>query len=335
MNRKLILTSAALASALAMAVSAPAASAATDAVSENWAGYELTNGASDFSAASGSWVQPAARCTPGTPTYSAYWVGLGGGSTTSSALEQTGTQSDCTANGSTQNYAWYELVPAAPVRLDLKVSAGDKMYARVAVSGSTVDLTLKNQTTGATFQKTLHMTNPDTSTAEWVAEAPSACTSSMQNCTPLPLSDFGTVKFTDAYATSDGHTGTIGDPAWNAVAISLAPSSSNVYAGSGFGGYGPTETAGTSSNSAAAQPSSLSSDGTWFTVSYGSDAQSSQPSSYSGGTGSGYGNGYGDPYGGGYGDPYGYGGSYGDPYGYSGGYGYGGGYGVYGAYAGY
>jgi len=40
MNRKLILTSAAVASCMAMAVAAPAASAATDAVSENWAGYE-------------------------------------------------------------------------------------------------------------------------------------------------------------------------------------------------------------------------------------------------------------------------------------------------------
>ena len=80
MNRKLILTSAAVASCMALAVAAPTASAATDAVSENWAGYEATNGSSDFSAASGSWVQPTAKCPPGSPSYSAFWVGLGGGS---------------------------------------------------------------------------------------------------------------------------------------------------------------------------------------------------------------------------------------------------------------
>ncbi len=309
MNRKLILTSAAVASCMAMAVAAPTASAATDAVSENWAGYEATNGSSDFSAASGSWVQPTAKCPPGSPSYSAFWVGLGGGSQGSSALEQTGTQSDCTASGSTQYYAWYELVPAAPVKLSLTINPGDKMYARVAVSGTTVSLTLEDKTTGASVDKTLHMSNPDTSTAEWVAEAPSACTSSMQNCTPLPLSDFGSVKFTSAYATSAGHTGSIGD--WSTQAISLAPSSSNDYAGYGYGGFGYDTTSGGTSNSAGAQPSSLSSDGTYFTVTYEANPSSSQTASD---TGSGYGYG-------GYGG-YGYGGY--------GGYGYG--YGGYGGY---
>ena len=33
------------------------------------------------------------------PTYSAYWVGLGGGGQQSTALEQIGTQGDCSASG--------------------------------------------------------------------------------------------------------------------------------------------------------------------------------------------------------------------------------------------
>ena len=39
------------------------------------------------------------------------------------------------------------------------------------------------------------MSNPDTSSAEWIAEAPSQCDGS-GSCQPLPLADFGTVQFT-------------------------------------------------------------------------------------------------------------------------------------------
>lgn len=265
MNRKLLLTSAAAACCAAMATGVPAASAATQATSENWAGYEATHGSSDFSAVSGGWVQPAASCTSQSPTYSAFWVGLGGGAQSSSALEQIGTQSDCTAGGTARYYAWYELVPKAPVRLDMKISPGDRMYARVTVSGTTVRLSLQDQTTGGSVDKTLQMSDPDTSTAEWVAEAPSQCMSSTQDCTPLPLTDFGSVRFTNSYATSDGHTGSIGDPGWSTQAIALAPSSSNLYSDYGYG-YGVPS--GDMSNMAGAQPSSLPSNGSDFSVSY-------------------------------------------------------------------
>jgi hypothetical protein len=299
MNRKLLLTSAAAACCAAMAVGVPAASAATEATSENWAGYEVSGGSSNFSAVSGGWVQPTARCSSQSPTYSAFWVGLGGGAQSSSALEQIGTQSDCTASGATQYYAWYELVPKAPVRLEMKISPGDRMYARVTVSATTVRLSLDDQTTGASVNRTLQMSNPDTSTAEWVAEAPSQCTSSLQDCSPLPLADFGSVKFTNAYAASNGHTGSISDASWSDQAISLAPSSGNIYAG--YAGYGA------SGDTAGAEPSSLSSNGTEFSVSYLANGDSYSQST----SGYGYGGGYGYGYGGGYG--YGYGGYGYDP----------------------
>lgn len=44
------------------------------------------------------------------------------------------------------------------------------------------------------------MSNPDTSTAEWIAEAPSTSTSSATDQV-VPLADFGTVTFTKAGAT--------------------------------------------------------------------------------------------------------------------------------------
>jgi hypothetical protein len=270
---------------------AATASAATGtqqaAVSSNWAGYVA--GGTQFSSVSGSWVQPTATCGSG-QTYSAFWVGLGGSGQESSALEQTGTQADCTADGSTEYYAWYELVPAAPVKLDLAIKPGDHISAKVSVSGSDVTVSLSDQTTGQSTTKTLQMDSPDTSSAEWIAEAPSACDGS-GSCQTLPLADFGTVQFTSATATANGHTGTVSDPNWSAQAVELGSSGiSDVSYGSGDG-------------ASSATPSSLSSDGSSFSVASGSGSGSASGSGAgSGSTGAAGGagdNGYGD---GGYGD---------------------------------
>ncbi len=189
------------------AASASADTTGQEAVSQNWAGYVAGDSSSgtQFSSVSGSWVQPTAKCGSG-QTYSAFWVGLGGSGDQSSALEQTGTQADCNADGSTDYYAWYELVPAAPVRLGLAIQPGDHIAAKVSVSGTNVTVSLSDQTSGQSTTKTLQMDSPDTSSAEWIAEAPSACDGS-GSCQPLPLADFGTVQFTSATATANGHTG--------------------------------------------------------------------------------------------------------------------------------
>jgi Peptidase A4 family len=308
---------------------AASASAATvssqEEVSQNWAGYVAGGSSSgtQFSSVSGSWVQPTVNCNSGSgQSYSAYWVGLGGSSDGSDALEQTGTQGDCTANGGTEYYAWYELVPSAPVQLSLAIHPGDHIAAKVSVSGSNVTVWLSDQTTGQSTTKNLQMSNPDTSSAEWIAEAPSQCDSS-GDCQPLPLADFGTVQFSGASATANGHTGTISDSEWGASPIALG-SNGSYYASLGSG-----------SSTAGATPSSLSSDGSAFSVAWQQNASTDVSGSGGSGTGSsaggsgdgGYGNGgYGDGgYPGGYGG-YGYGGG---GYGYGAG-GYGGGYGGYG-----
>jgi Peptidase A4 family len=343
-----------------LAFAAPALAATPEAASENWAGYEATpssgttsttSSGSEFSAVSGGWTQPSVSCTSGAQTYSAYWVGLGGGSQGSEALEQIGTQADCNGTSSTSTqYAWYELVPAAPVKIKMTIHTGDKIWARTAVSGDKVTLFLSDQTTGQKFSKTLTMSNPDTSTAEWVAEAPSECQGGASGeCTPLPLSDFGKVKFTDANATSGGHTGSISS--WNSEAIALEPSSSSMFGGGfggGFGQGGFGEGAGysggfgsdtSSDSSGGASPGSLSSNGSSFTVTYGSDATAQDTSSgfgNSAGSGTGTGSGYGGSSGYGYGGAsgYGYGGASGYGYGGASGYGYGGAYGGAGGYSG-
>ena len=352
MKLRLALTTLTAGAAL-LGVSAGSAGAATSAsdaqVSANWAGYVAgsSDGSTQFSNVSGSWVQPTSTCSSGQDD-AAFWVGIGGddgqssssfgqsslGDGSSTSLEQIGTEGNCTGNG-TSYYAWYELVPAAPVQLNLTIHPGDHITASVAVSGSNTSFSLKDETTGQSFTKTVASPNPDTSSAEWIAEAPSQCDGS-GSCTPLPLSDFGTVDFTNATATSNGHTGPISDSSWSAQPIALGSSGSyDISYGSG-------------GNSAGATPSTLSSDGSSFSVCWqqnGAGSSSSQTSGSSGGYGDGgyggggygyggYPGGYGGYGGGGYGSG-GYGG-YGD-----GGYGYGqGGYGgdgngygyVYGSY---
>jgi Peptidase A4 family len=346
MNFRTVIATVTAAAALT-GVAASSASAATSSsqeeVSQNWAGYVAGGSSSNtnFSSVSGSWVQPTVSCSSG-PSYSAYWVGLGGSSQGSQALEQVGTQGDCTAGGGTQYYAWYELVPSAPVQLGLAVKPGDHISAKVSVSGSSVTVWLWDQTSGQSTTKTLQMSDPDTPSAEWIAEAPSQCASGGAGatgaCQPLPLADFGTVQFTGASATANGHTGTISDSAWTNSPIALGSGGSYDVS------FGPG-----SSNGAGATPSSLSSDGSAFSVTWQQTAtDTSGTGGSAGGAGdSGYGNGgygyggypggnggygYG---GGGYGyggGGYGYGGGYGGGYGSGGGsYGYGGGY-VYGAF---
>jgi hypothetical protein len=309
-----------------LAFAAPAlATPIQEGASANWAGYVVTpNDASGFSAVSGQWRQPSVSCTANArPTYSAYWVGLGGGDQQSTALEQIGTQSDCSATGQTRYYAWYELVPSAPVRLPLKVAAGDSLWARTAVHGDRVALTIIDQTTHRRWQRTLTMTKaaPDTSTAEWIAEAPSRCTGSdLANCRPLPLANFARARFADAHATAAGHTGTISDPRWTAEAVELAPSAGALFGlgPGGFfqGGFGGGQFSSYSTAEGAA-PTPLHRHGSSFAVEYGAELNLPSPGGLGFGQGGGYyGGGY---YGGGFG---GYGGYYGGGFG-----GFGGGFG--------
>ena len=180
--------------------------------------------------------------------------------------------------------------------LNLTISPGDHISGAVTVNGSNVSVALSDATTGQSTSKVLQMQSPDLSSAEWIAEAPSSCDAS-GSCQPLPLSDFGTVQFTHASATAGGHTGPISDPQWTTTPVALNGSA---------GGYGvPDFVGGQASNGA--QVSSLSPDGSAFTVSYvnGDSGAGSTSSDSSGGyAGSGYGGGDGYASGGGGTDGY-------------------------------
>lgn len=236
------------------------------AVSSNWAGYAVGDVADEsaqaagaptasFTSVTGTWKQPRATCAPGDPTYSSVWVGLGGFSSGSKALEQIGTDANCTTGGKAAYGAWYELVPAPPVYFKVKILPGDTVTASVNVDGPNVVVQLKNRTRHTSFTKQLSMAAPDLSTAEWIAEAPSQC-DPYPSCHPLPLANFGSVAITKIATRADGHPGTITDPAWSATAIELVPDS------------GRPGMFGRSSSASGAAPAALSPDGRSFTVAW-------------------------------------------------------------------
>jgi hypothetical protein len=231
---------------------APAALADTG-DSSNWAGYAVHG--TQFHEVSATWRQPAVSCVRGHDSYSAYWVGLGGFSAGSQALEQVGTEADCGLDGRPTLSAWYEMVPAASMPVEMTVTPGDTIEAQVTVAGNRATLVLRDRTRHERFHTTVASRQIDVSSAEWVVEAPSDCITS---CLTLPLANFGTAAFGSARAqAASGHWGSVSDPAWSATRIRLSP------AGAHFTAVHPgNRTTG------AAVPSALSNGGTAFSVAF-------------------------------------------------------------------
>ncbi len=248
----LVLTLAFLGVAAAPATAARTNGTRDTATSSNWAGYAVTAPNSSFTDVKGSWVQPSSTCAPRQPSYSSFWIGLGGSNPGSQGLEQAGTSADCQPGGHAAYYAWYEIIPAPPVIVPLTVSPGDTITADVSVTGAIASFQLTNATTGQVYSGQDTVNAIDLSSAEWIAEAPAQCGSRIgAQCSVLPLADFGSVLFSSAATTATtptvpSYTGTISDPAWSFTSITL--------------GGGP--------NSSAANPSDLSPDGTSFSVSW-------------------------------------------------------------------
>jgi hypothetical protein len=223
----------------------------------NWSGYAAVSPAAEatpstdsplaFSDVTGSWIQPKARCVKGRADAAAFWVGIGGFNEDSSTLQQVGTTAQCSSRGVATYFVWWEIVPAAEVRVPMKVRAGDRVTAAVLINGSNVTMSIKNVTRRTRFSTTVTVPQPlDVSSAEWIAEAPTACTSSGV-CEVVPLTNFGSVTFSRAAATANRVSGTITNSAWLATPLQLIPDA----AAAGFG----------------AAPGALSSDGRSFRVS--------------------------------------------------------------------
>ncbi|HTX32750.1 MAG TPA: G1 family glutamic endopeptidase [Solirubrobacteraceae bacterium] len=217
--------------ALACLCAAPAALADT-AVSGNWAGYAAHGSGVHFRTVTGRWQVPKGACTGGEPGYSSIWVGLGGYSVSSNALEQTGTELDCTRGGRAVYSAWYEIVPAPAHGIKIGVRGGDLMQATVTVKGHRVTVVLQDLTRHRGFRRTVSAAGLDTTSAEWIVEAPSACDGS-GDCFTLPLADFGSATISSARAVNRrGLAGGITSPWWAATEITLAPHGTRFFADS-------------------------------------------------------------------------------------------------------
>ncbi len=162
--------------------------------SSNWSGYAATGGNGAFSSVSASWTEPTGTCTSRRAAqYSSFWVGLDG--YTSSSVEQTGTDVDCSGR-SPVYYGWYEMYPAFPVNFPNTVRPGDHMSGSVTFSGtSTFTLVLKDTTQGWTQTVVKNQSGLARSSAEVIVEAPSSSSG------VLPLADFGTVNLTAPWST--------------------------------------------------------------------------------------------------------------------------------------
>jgi hypothetical protein len=243
--------------ALAAGLTAAPAALAKATQSTNWAGYAVHRAGVSFHRVSADWIQPNATCSPGQPSYSSAWVGLGGYSPTAGALEQIGTELDCTASGKAVSSAWYELVPAPSKPISLDVGPGDAMHAAVTVTGHRVVVELDNVTRHRRFRKTLHSAAIDVSSAEWIVEAPSECIS-QYTCQALPLANFGSITFDSASAVAaNGTAGTIAGGAWTRTKIKLTPGAQRLIVS-----RNSTDAAGT------AAPSALRGRGSAFEVTF-------------------------------------------------------------------
>jgi hypothetical protein len=235
-------------------------------VSSNWAGYVATGPGSTASTASsrmsftdvtGQWVQPKAVCKGGVASSVAIWVGLGGYSLSSQELEQIGTEADCDANGRPSYYIWYELVPADPVNLKLRIDSGDTIVSVVKVNRHHVLVQVTDRTRGTRFTRHLNMATLDLTSAEWVVEAPTLCDDG-GFCKQPALTRFHSVAFTNTFATGNGVGGTITSPSWTATDLDLIPSSHRFF--------GDRNDPGAAAGRWGASPSDLLQDGSGFTV---------------------------------------------------------------------
>jgi hypothetical protein len=220
--------------------------------SVNWSGYAVTGAADSITVAQGSWTVPAVTCASGEKSYSAFWVGIDGFSSTT--VEQTGTDSDC-AHGAPTYYAWFEFYPKASKDIStLTIHPGDEVAARVTFASGTFRIAIEDFTTGKAYSSTSKVSGAMRSSAEFIVEAPETCV--LLKCSLTKLSDFGTTGF------GSDNTGIT-------AAINCAVAMNGPLAS--LGSYGSavqeiTMVGQSNSSLVKSLPSALSADGTSFTV---------------------------------------------------------------------
>jgi hypothetical protein len=179
--------------------------------SNNWAGYVVYGSSGSVSEVYGTWNVPIVSVQWFQNTYSSCWVGIDGGTPGARTIEQIGTEQDVNWYGATNYYAWYEMGSDFEPIKSMTIHPGDQMSAMVLYEGSGYFfLDIYDQTTGASFGTIYQIANAQLSTAEWVVEWPNF---------PGALANFGTVLFTNCYATVNNVYSSISAFQYNAVVM--------------------------------------------------------------------------------------------------------------------
>lgn len=236
-----------------------------DSLSLNWSGYAAFTGYLDIqnptygsvTDVSGTWIVPSVVANPNGDTFSSTWVGIDGYN--NSTVEQIGTEQDV-INGSQNNYAWFDLYPAATQIIEgFPVDVGDVIEGRVRYLGQedgndVFRLTIKNLTQRKKFtivQQTQTGIPAHRSSAEWIVEAPGIISSSGQLAI-LPLANFSSIAFNKCKTEIDGRVGSINNKHWTFDAIAMTSRTTRLIK---------------------ATPSSLDSKGKSFVVTWDSSGQ--------------------------------------------------------------
>ena len=214
----------------APSVTQPGTPASVTSSSSNWSGYAANGGT--FTSVTATWTVPTVSAT--SSGADATWVGIGG--LTTNDLLQAGTQAMVDGSGTVEYSSWIEMLPQSSRNVPLSVSAGDSVTVTITQQGGNDWLiAMKNNTTNGSYSVTVQYSS-SSSSAEWVQEAPSVGRGL------ISLDQFGTVKFSGASAVRDGKTMSLS--ALGAKAITM------------INGQGQ----------AIAQPSTIASDGSSFTI---------------------------------------------------------------------
>ena len=162
--------------------------------SANWSGYAASGGS--FTEVEGTWNVPE-PATGGSLGADAAWVGIGG--ERSRDLIQAGTEETVLSSGRIQYDAWIEMLPQYSHPVPLPVHGGDSVTVSIKQQQpGTWSISFKNNTTGATYDKTVQYQSSNSS-AEWIEEAPSGGRGGV-----LPIDNFGKVTFSNASTVKDG-----------------------------------------------------------------------------------------------------------------------------------
>ncbi|HKC90232.1 MAG TPA: G1 family glutamic endopeptidase, partial [Candidatus Limnocylindria bacterium] len=211
-------------------VTQPGTPASVTSSSSNWSGYAANGGT--FTSVTATWTVPTVSAS--SSGADATWVGIGG--LTSNDLIQAGTQAMVDGSGTVEYSAWTEMLPQSSRNIPLSVSAGDSVTVTLTQqAGNDWLIAMKNNTTGGTYSVTVQYRSSNSS-AEWVQEAPSVGRGL------ISLDQFGTVQFSGASAVRDGKAMSLSTLGAKAITM--------------INGQGQ----------AIAQPSTVASDGSSFTV---------------------------------------------------------------------